>query len=393
MQSINLNRILQKLLGAEAKFRELQQKILLDILQRRSYIMAITPTASGKSLLYQLPSYIGNIGVTIVILPLIALLSDQIERAKQLGISAAIFDPRNPPDSVRLVFTTPERFRSDEFQNFLLRLRDLQQLDRIFIDECHVILNKNQSFRKDIGKLSEILDQKTQLILLTATLPPRYQSDLLGKFFLTPSDVQIYRLPSNRPNIVYSVRKNLRQREIFDLIRTKSNEYSNDRLIVYTKTRNQAQEYAKELNWPTYYSNSKGKQRILSNFLTTKFSNQRIIATNSLGLGLNPPNIRAVIHVGRPYTMYDYAQESGRAGRNQQKSEAILIIPFSALPSINQIISKNERQETAIIDQYIDKECRRSVLSGYLDGSIIPCGENDQSCDICLLISSGIFFS
>lgn len=344
-------------------------------------------------MLFQLPSFIGNIGVTIVILPLIALLTDQLKRAQDLGISAAIFDPRNPPDSARLVFTTPETSRSIIFLGFLMRLRDLQQFDRIFIDECHIMLNENQSFRRDIGRLNELLNQKTQLIFLTATLPPRYQSELLGKFFLDPADVRIYRLPSNRFNIIYSVLKRMKQQEIFYLIRRKDNEYSNDRLVVYTRNRVAAEEYAKELNWPVYYSNSKQKQRVLKKFL--QGSNQRIVATNSLGLGLNPPNIKVVFHIGRPYTMYDYAQESGRAGRNTEKSEAILILPFTLLPLPDQKISKNERRETEILDRYInnpERLCRRSILSEYLDDSIIRCSETDQKCDICSITISGKFF-
>lgn len=344
-------------------------------------------------MLFQLPSYIGIIGVTVVILPLVALIADQFKRAQDLGINAAIFDPRNPPDSARLVFTTPETCRSESFLAFLLRLRDLQQLDRIFIDECHVILNQNQSFRKDLGRLNELLNHKTQLIFLTATLPPRYQLEFLGKFFLTPADVRIYRLPTNRTNISYSVLRNMKKQEIFGLIRKKDIYYPNDRLIVYTRNRVMAEEYSKELEWPVYFSNSKQKQRVLKKFL--EGSKQRIIATNSLGLGLNPSNIRVVIHIGRPYKLYDYAQESGRAGRNGEKSEAILITPFTLLPPPEQKMSKNEQREVEIIDRYIvnpERLCRRFILSEYLDESIVRCTEKDQNCDICPRIEPGIFY-
>ena len=174
-------------------------------MNRKSPILVILPTGLGKSLLFQLPASIDFLEVTIVILPLLSLLQGQLARARALNISATIFDSRNPPDSVQLVFTTPESSITSDFQNFLHRLKQYKRLNRIIIDECHEVLNSTQTFRKNIRRLDKLIEKRTQIILLTATLPPRYKSSLFDILYLSPEKLFKYRLSSNRSNIRYSV--------------------------------------------------------------------------------------------------------------------------------------------------------------------------------------------
>ena len=141
------------------------------------------------------------IEITIIIEPLLSLLQDQLSRAKTLGISSAIFNARSPLDSARLVFTTLETFLGLDFRNYINRLRITQQLDRVIIDKYYIIFNRKESFRKSLGRLGEVVDLKTQLVLLTATLPPKYQANLLRGLFLDPSRTKIYRANTARPNI------------------------------------------------------------------------------------------------------------------------------------------------------------------------------------------------
>ena len=383
MKNTDLNKVLQRILSPGARFQYNQREILSEILNRTSILLVIAPTGSGKSLFFQIPSLIDPLGVTIVILPLISLLNDQLSRAKRLNISATIYNPRNPPDSVRLVFTTPETSLTKDFQSYLSRLRTFKQLDRIIIDECHIILNNNLNFRKQLGRLGELIDFKSQLILLTATLPPRYQSDLLNKLYIQESEVKIYRSPSNRVNIRYSVRLEQSIDQILEFIQQKSNQYSNDRLIIYTRTRDMANSLSKRLKWLVYYSNNPQRDQTLRRFLD--LNNSRIIATSSLGLGIDIPNARTIIHIGRPYSLLDYAQESGRAGRDRVFSEAIILDPISNSNNsqFKRHLNKNERFENTIISDYMGSECRRMILGKYLDDSESICSKNDEKCDIC----------
>ena len=115
MKNTDLNNVLRRILGSITRFRYNQREILSEIINRTSFLLAIASTGSRKSLLYQIPSLIDSLGVTIVILSLLLLLFDQLNRARRLNISATIFDPRNLFDSVRLVFTTSETSLNSEF--------------------------------------------------------------------------------------------------------------------------------------------------------------------------------------------------------------------------------------------------------------------------------------
>jgi len=115
----------------------------------------------------------------------------------------------------------------------------------------------------------------------------------------------IFRISSNRKNIRYSIRFQLTYNNILSIIREKNNFYSTSRLIIYIRTREVARQLNNILKYEYYYSNSPDRQRVLSNFLDGKI--RVIIATSSLGLGLDLSNIRLIIYIDKPYTLYDYA--------------------------------------------------------------------------------------
>ncbi|KAF4310443.1 Helicase [Botryosphaeria dothidea] len=128
-------------MGKEAEFRSIQEEAVTAIQAGVSPVVAVMPTGAGKSILFMLPAWTEPGGTTVVVVPLIALRADMKERCSKLGISCTEWEARRPPDAESIVLVTLEAALSDEFMTFLNRLRAMRQLDRIIINECHVVLN------------------------------------------------------------------------------------------------------------------------------------------------------------------------------------------------------------------------------------------------------------
>ena len=391
---LNLSKQLRKLLGNSTRFRFNQLDILQAIMDRKSPILVISPTGSGKSLLYQLPASIDLLEVTIVVLPLNSLIQDQFAIAQALNIAAAIFNANHPPDSAQLVFTTPETSLTTNFQNFLLRLQQFKRLDRIIIDEYHVALNKSQTFRRNLQRLDNLIDsKKTQVILLTATLPSKYKKSLFNTLYLSIEKATINRLSSNRLNIRYIVYQNQSSENVINIIREKHNRYSTDRLLVYTRTIADADSLTKTLKWPVYHFKSIGKDKILRKFLNSSKMSQRLIDTSSLKNDINTPNIRTVIHIDRPYNISEYSQGTKRAGRDGLESKAILLLPPVFLAQYPNPKTRNDRFKDSVITQYTQGNYRRFILSSYLDVEARRCTSSDILYDYYSSHKQGTLYS
>ncbi|KAI0997534.1 hypothetical protein K3495_g10655 [Podosphaera aphanis] len=172
LRQINLEKQLINLLGPTAKFKGIQRPVLDAIKQRQSPIVTIIGTGGGKSLLFMLPASCSRDGVTIVIVPLIALRSNLKDRCDKAGISCVEWDSKRPADWSNIVLVTPEAAVGDKFSCFIDRRRAMGQLDLIVIDECHLVLDSKSGWRTQIMDLANMTKNHTQLLYLTATLPP-----------------------------------------------------------------------------------------------------------------------------------------------------------------------------------------------------------------------------
>ncbi|KAL2801580.1 P-loop containing nucleoside triphosphate hydrolase protein [Aspergillus granulosus] len=141
------------------------------------------PTGGGKSMLFMLPAYAAPGGCTVVVVPLISLRSDLMKRCQGLGIQCVSWESRHPPDEAAIVLVTPESTENPDFHTFLNRQRFMRRLDRIVIDECHVILNQQKDFRPAMARLARFIH--------------RIQHQ--------PSEVGIYRARTSRRNVAYRV--------------------------------------------------------------------------------------------------------------------------------------------------------------------------------------------
>ena len=369
----------------------------------------MTGTGSGKSLCFLLPSFITS-GVTIVIVPLLALQFDLLSRTEALRIPAVVWDPNQPPtSSVRIVYVTPESVFTNSFNDYITTLIMSCQLDRIVVDECHTILSSRDSFRPKLAKLGELGQKGIQTIYLTATLPPHEEHALLNKLYWNPADVTLLRSSTVRANIRYEVRF-VRPRHnespfaaqvatLKSLLTTRLGQYeAAAKAVIYSSQLSTVEELAASLGCAYYHARSgsqKEKDVVVNSWKSaalqpnTKFDGRVIVATSALGLGVDIPDIRLVVHVSHVYSLEDYSQESGRAGRDGRPAEAIVLATPKAKTPYDELVRATKTRQGIppyTTDQYIySNVCKRVILDAVLDGdfSRVACGKDEAPCSCC----------
>jgi superfamily II DNA or RNA helicase len=383
---------LKRMMGQDAAFRGVQAEAIQAITAGESPVVVVMPTGAGKSLLFMLPAWAEQGGTTVVVVPLIALRGDMKRRCKTLGISCAEWEGRRPPDAAAIVLVTPEAAVGEGFMTFLNRLRATRQLDRIIIDECHVVLNRQYTFRKQMQQLGKLVVAETQMVLLTATLPPTEEEELYRRMHFHREQVSMFRASTARSNIAYRVvkvdraaRREDQEKVVVEWIGRKLAKVKTGKVVIYANTVGKVRRIAQAFGCSAYYHDALGKASMLRAFMEGK--QPVIVATSALGMGVDIPDIRCIIHVDRPRTILDYAQESGRAGRDRSRSEAIMIVDGGEGRCEG---DRQTEEEERLVGLYIEGEggverCRRAALDGYLDGreGRIGCEEGEEVCDVC----------
>jgi RecQ family ATP-dependent DNA helicase len=384
---------LQRMMGKAAEFRGVQKEAIDAIVAGKSHVVAVMPTGAGKSMLFMLPAWAEQGGTTVVVVPLIALRGDMMRRCRKLGISCAEWDSRRPPDAAAVVLVTPESAVREEFATFLNRLRATRQLDRIVIDECHIVLNRRYDFRKEMQKLGKLAAAETQMVMLTATLPPSEEDELFRRMYVERDQVELFRAETARTNVAYQVirvgkaaKKKEVEAMVLSMLRQKLRKYKAGKIVVYSNSVPKVKELAKKLGCHAYHHHAVGKASMLDEF--TAGGGCVIVATSALGMGIDIPDIRCIIHIDWPFTVLDYAQESGRAGRDGLRSEAVMIVQEGEQRAAEDTQAEVEQQ---LVRAYVEGKdetaiCRRVVLGGYLDRrekERVGCEEGEEKCDVC----------
>lgn len=395
-QQADMYHVLKRMMGPDAEFRGVQFAILQALMQGHKNVLGIMPTGGGKSLTFMLPARCSPGGVTIVVVPLTALEGDMVRRCKESDIKCAVWDASRPPEWASIVFVTPEAAVGQAFKRFMQQKKSTGQLDRLVIDECHVVLDSRRKtaekdeWRPEILELYKTVEQSVQTLFLTATLPPRNELEFYDKMGINKHEIVKFRDSTTRKEIKYQVidyEKEEEEEALQRMVDDKKRQYPGKQIVVYCSKIQDGQRYAKSLGCQLFHREmgTEAEKREVVRQLTTG-QQDVFVATNALGLGIDAPTIRVVIHMGVRRSMRDFVQESGRAGRDRQWSESI-IMRWKRTQSDGSIVRDKMWGAEEAMKRFVEGECcRRVTIDKEMDGNSerMACEVDEQRCDVCV---------
>ena len=385
-----------------ATFRPLQQEII-DSLVGGGDALVLMPTGGGKSLCYQIPA-LARPGVGIVVSPLIALMQDQVDALKQLGVRAAYLNSTLDYDSARcveyalqqgeldLLYVAPERLMTEGF----LSLLEQAPLALFAIDEAHCVSQWGHDFRPEYIKLSVLHERFPQVprIALTATADERTRQEIIQRLNLGSAGTFINSF--DRPNIRYRIAQNGGQSARQQLLRFIRMEHPDDAGIVYCLSRRKVDELARwlceqELTALPYHAGLSAAVRAENQSRFLREEGVIIVATIAFGMGIDKPDVRFVAHMNLPKSLEAYYQETGRAGRDGEPANAWMLYGLQDVIMLRQMMADSEADEShkrveqckleAMLGFCEQVSCRRQALLHYFGEELAePCG----NCDTCL---------
>ena len=285
----------QRIYGPDIQPRDYQVQGLDLIWAQNTFTLIISPTASGKSAFITVPSIVtGDSGLTVVIIPLIALREDLFTTFRSQNLKCTEWTTESvnsPPETANLVLVTPESVSTVAFTSFILRQSRLGRLDRIVIDECHMLLTAHSEYRPKILELKGLIRFKTQLVYLTATLKPKDLDLWFVKAGIPRGKTEIIRLPTVRHEIGYHVLMVPTEKDIAEKLKShihsQLRRYPDFQFIIFGGTIKRCKRLSELLGYPQYHSESGTK--VQKRDLLQRFREKRelvIISTATLGQGL-----------------------------------------------------------------------------------------------------------
>ncbi|KMT21367.1 DNA helicase RecQ, partial [Clostridium cylindrosporum] len=315
-------------------YRKNQEPVVKSILKGDD-TLAIMPTGGGKSICYQIPALCFD-GITIVISPLISLMKDQVDSIIELGISAAFINSTLSQDElssiiyrlskgkIKILYVAPERLDSRDFLDATENLN----ISQIAIDEAHCVSQWGHDFRpsyKGISRFISKLPKRPVITAFTATATSVVQNDIIN--LLSLKSPNIFVTGFDRDNLLINC---LKISNKMDYIKDYINANKNLSGIIYASTRkevNKIYEYLKDvgISCGRYHAGllEGERKQMQEDFVYDKIN--LIVATNAFGMGIDKSNVRYVIHYNMPKNIEGYYQEIGRAGRDGENSECILL--------------------------------------------------------------------
>jgi superfamily II DNA helicase RecQ len=387
-----------------------QREALAQIMSWTEQVVAILPTGAGKSLLFMLPCTLPGARVTVLVVPLVSLHGDMLRRLRELRIDHLEWQPGENREAA-LVLVSAEAVSTKAFMKYAQSLITQQKLDRIVVDECHLTVIAAE-YRPSIVGLTLIRSLRTQFVYLTATLPPSMQTEFEDRNYLCHPTV--IRASSNRPNLLYMVRKtDARRGTLLDQSAVEARQawdesdlfdHARDKIILYVRTCQDADTLSGILGCSSYTAESGTpleKKGILDRWVQSQ-DIPYIVATTALAEGFDYAHVRLVMNVDEPESLVIFAQESGRAGRDGRRAYSMVLLPATWEPqniadstisgprteTCRDDASLAKRHEKHAVHRYLQgDQCYRTSLTEYLDPPALRrwCMSDDVPCDVCLV--------
>ena len=381
-------------------FRKGQENIITSIINKED-VLAIMPTGGGKSICYQVPALCLD-GITIVISPLISLMKDQVDALKTMGVKARLINSslsnseysevleEIENDECKIIYIAPERLDSMEFVN-IIRGKNISQ---VAIDEAHCVSQWGHDFRVSYKKIPYFinrLDKRPIVTAFTATASNEVREDIIN--ILNLHNPAVYITGFDRENLsINIVKSSSKNKYTLDYVENHKNESG----IIYASTRKEVETIYEGLlkrNYSVakYHAglSNEARKEYQENFINDDI--KIMVATNAFGMGIDKPNIRWVLHYNMPQSIENYYQETGRAGRDGEDSECVLLFSPGDVHTQKYLVEvgienpDRKRVQYKKLQQMVDlvysNTCYRKSILNYFGEPFL---EDCNNCSNCL---------